>query len=179
MANVDIIEKGDTPRAAARNVEEIARLEKEAARERSLADRCADVVAGFAGTLGFVLTHAVLIAAWVAVNTDSVPGVPAFDPYPFGLLGAMFSLEGVLLAAFVLIKQNRMGARADERSHLDLQISLLAEQEVSKIIQMLERMSRAQGTEHEEVDTDTKEMARTTAVGRLAEHLHDKLPQGS
>jgi uncharacterized membrane protein len=91
----------------------------------------------------------------------------------------MFSLEGVLLAAFVLIKQNRMGARADERSHLDLQISLLAEQEVSKIIQMLERMSRAQGTEREVVDTDAKEMAQTTAVGRLAEHLHDKLPQGS
>ena len=87
MANVDIVEKGDTPRVAARNVEEIARLERKAARERSLADRCADVVAGFAGTLGFVLAHVAFIAAWVAVNTESLPGVPAFDPYPFGLLG--------------------------------------------------------------------------------------------
>ena len=179
MANVDIVEKGDTPRVAARNVQEIARLERKAARERSLADRCADVVAGFAGTLGFVLTHAALIAAWVAVNTGYVPGVPAFDPYPFGLLGAMFSLEGVLLAAFVLIKQNRMSTRADERSHLDLQISLLAEQEVSKIIEMLGRMSQAQGVEREVVDTDAKEMAETTAIGRLAEQLHDKLPLGS
>ena len=70
-----------------------------------------------------------------------------------------------------------MSARADERSHLDLQISPLAEQEVSKIIQMLERMCRAQGIEREVVDADAKEMAETTAVGRLADHLHEKLPQ--
>lgn len=176
MVDVDLAERGDTPRIAARNVEEIARLEREAARERPFADRVADVVAGSAGTLGFVLAHAALIAAWVAVNTEAVPGVPAFDPYPFGLLGGMFSLEGVLLAAFVLIKQNRMSARADERSHLDLQISLLAEQEVSKIIQMLERMCRAQGIEREVVDTDAEEMAETTAVGQLARRIHDKLP---
>ncbi len=80
MADVDLVGKDETPRVAARNVEEIARLEREAARERSLADRAADVVAGFAGTLGFVLAHAVLIAGWVAVNTETVPGVPAFDP---------------------------------------------------------------------------------------------------
>ena len=156
MADVNIVEKGDTPRVAARNVEEIARLEREAARERSLADRVADVVARSAGTLGFVLAHAA---------------------FPFGLLGGMFSLEGVLLAAFVLIKQNRMSARAEERSHLDLQISLLAEQEVSKIIQMLERLSAAQGVERQVVDPDAEEMAETTAVGRLAHHLHEKLPR--
>lgn len=176
MADVKIVERGDTPRAAARNVEEIARLERETARERSLADRVADVVARSAGTLGFVLAHAALIAAWIAVNTGAIPAVPAFDPFPFGLLGGMFSLEGVLLAAFVLIKQNRMSARAEERSHLDLQISLLAEQEVSKIIEMLERLSRAQGVERQVVDEDAEEMAETTAVGRLAHHLHEKLP---
>lgn len=178
MADVRIVGQGDTPRAAARNVEEIARLEREAARERSLADRVADVVARSAGTLGFVLAHAALIAGWVAVNTGAVPGVPPFDPFPFGLLGGMFSLEGVLLAAFVLIKQNRLGARAEERSHLELQISLLAEQEVSKIIEMLERLSAAQGVEREVVDDDAEEMAETTAVGRLAQHVHDKLPRG-
>ena len=176
MPGVDIVERGDTPRAAARNVEEIARLEREAARERGVADRVADVVARSAGTLGFVVGHVALIAAWMAVNTGAVPGVPAFDPFPFGLLGGMFSLEGVLLAAFVLIKQNRMSARAEERSHLDLQISLLAEQEVSKIIEMLERMCQAQGIERQVVDPDAKEMAGTTAVGRLARHLQDKLP---
>lgn len=176
MAKVEIVEEGDTPRAAARNVEEIARLEREAARERTLADRVADVVARSAGTLGFVLAHVALIAAWIAVNTERVAGVPAFDPFPFGLLGGMFSLEGVLLAAFVLMKQNCMSARADERSHLDLQISLLAEQEVSKIIQMLERISQAQGIERQVMDADAKDMAETTAVGRLAHHLHEKLP---
>ncbi len=65
-----------------------------------------------------MLLHAPLVASWAAVNAGFVPGIPAF-PYPFGLLGMLFSLEGVLLAAFVLMKQNRMSARAEQRSHLD------------------------------------------------------------
>jgi len=173
---VDIVEEGDTPEAAVRNIEQILRLEQEAADERSLTDRLADLVAGTVGSLGFVIAHCALTAGWVVLNTALVPGVPTFDPYPFGLLGSVLSLEGVILGAFVLMKQNRMSHRADERSHLDLQISLLAEQEITKMIQMLERMSRSQGIADQVMDKDAKEMASMTAVGAIAHHLHDKLP---
>jgi uncharacterized membrane protein len=103
--------------------------------------------------------------------------VPAFDPYPFGLLGMLFSLEGVLLAGFVLMKQNRMSAEAEQRSHLDLQISLLSEQEITKMIGMLEQVSHRLGIGRETMDAEAKEMAETTAVGGLARQLQEQLQE--
>ena len=116
-------------RAVARNIEEVVRLEQEAERARPPSSRVADLIAGMAGTLWFVVGHAVVIAAWTAVN-----------------------------------------------AHLDLQISLLAEQEVNKVLQMLERISRQMGIEDRVVDEEAHELARMTAVGDLAHDLHDRLP---
>ncbi|MGG5809365.1 DUF1003 domain-containing protein [Falsiroseomonas sp. CW058] len=165
------------PRAA-RNIDEIIRREEEEARRRPPSSRVADLVAGFAGHPSFILAHAALIAAWAALNLGAVPGIEPFDPWPFGLLGGFFSLEGVLLAAFVLMKQNRMAARDEERAHLDLQVSLLAEQEVTKVIQMLDRISHALRIEDQVVDEESREFGQQTAVGNLAQHLHDRLHPG-
>jgi uncharacterized membrane protein len=162
------------PRAA-RNIEEIIRREEEDARRRPPSSRIADIVARFAGTLSFVLLHFAFIIGWAIVNLGFVPGIEPFDPWPFGLLGGMFSLEGVLLAAFVLMKQNRMSVRDEERAHLDLQVSLLAEQEVTKVIQMLGRISAALHIEREVVDQEARELGEHTAVGEIAQHLHTRL----
>jgi uncharacterized membrane protein len=162
------------PRAAIRNIEEVVRLEQEAARRRSLADRIADLIAGFAGTIAFVLLHLAWFGVWASVNTGLVPLVPAFDPYPFQLLTMIVSMEGVLLATFVLIKQNRMGALADERGHLDLQVGLLTEQEVTKVIQMLERISAQLGIEAAVVDGEARELGQHTAVGAIAQRLQER-----
>lgn len=163
------------PRAAVRNIEEVVRLEAEAARNRSTSDRIADSIAGFAGTVLFVLLHLVWFCIWATVNAGLVPGIPAFDPYPFQLLCMLVSLEGVLLSTFVLIKQNRMSSRADERAHLDLQVGLLAEQEVTKLIQMVTRLSQHLAVP-EVVDEEAREFGQTTAVRALAEQLHQRLP---
>jgi len=162
-------------RRAVRNIEEIVALEEEEMRRRPPSSELADAVARFAGTPHFVLLHALGIAGYALVNSGLVPGVPAFDPFPYGLLGGFFSLEGVLLAAFVLMKQNRADARAEERAHLDLQISLLAEQEVTKVIQMLERVSAGLGIERQVVDQEARELGEVTAVGGLASKLHETL----
>jgi uncharacterized membrane protein len=164
------------PRTAIRNIEEVVRLE-EAARARPPSSRVADLVAGFAGTLGFGLLHGACIALWVAANTGLLPGVAPLDPYPFGLMGGFFSLERVLIATFMPIKQNRMSARAEERSHLDLQVSLLAEQEITKVIQMLERISAQLGIERQVMDAEAEELGHTAAGGGPARHLHDRLPE--
>lgn len=163
------------PTHASRNIEAIIRREEEEARHRPPASRVGEAVSRFAGSLAFLLLHAVLLAGWVTVNLGLVPGIEPFDPYPFGLLGGLFSMEGVLLAAFVLMKQNRMSAREEERAHLDLQVNMLAEQEVTKVIQMLERISTAMGIEHEVMDPEARELGRQTAVGNLAQQLHDRL----
>ncbi|MFC7478375.1 DUF1003 domain-containing protein [Dankookia sp. GCM10030260] len=158
-----------------RNIDEVVGLEQEAARQRSFADRAADGIAAFVGTVAFVLLRLLWFACWAVVNTGLVTFVPAFDPYPFQLLCLIVSLEGVLLSTFVLIKQNRMGALADQRSHLDLQVSLLAEQEVTKVIQMLQRISTQLGLEAVVMDEEARELSETTAVRNLAHRLRERL----
>jgi uncharacterized membrane protein len=167
----------EPPTTAQRNIDTIVRLEEEIARERRWSDRVADAIATFSGTITFALLHLVWFALWVVINTKLIPGIPAFDPYPFQLLAMLVSLEAVLLSTFVLIKQNRMGLRADRRSHLDLQINLLAEKEITKVIQMLERISARLGATEEVVDAEARELGEVTAVDDLAHELHAKLPE--
>ena len=125
-------------RTVMQNIQAVIRMEQEQEHERSTKDKVADSIGTFAGTVTFVAVHLVWFALWAAINTRLLPFVPAFDPYPFQLLCMIVSLEGVLLSTFVLIKQNRMGQRSDRRNQLDLQINLLTEKEVTKVIQMLE-----------------------------------------
>lgn len=164
------------PRTALGNIETIIRLEEEQSQRRPLSERVSDAIGTFVGRPLFVLIHAAWFVAWAAVNAGLVPGVPRFDPYPFSLLCMIVSLEGVLLTTFVLIKQNRMSQRADRRSHLDLQVNMLAEQEVSKVIEMLARISTHLGVESNARDAEAKELAQVTAIDDLARELNRKLP---
>ncbi len=167
----------EPPQAAQQNIDTIVRIEEAIARERTTGDRVADAIATFSGTIGFALLHVAWFVVWVVVNTRLVPGIPAFDPYPFQLLAMLVSLEAVLLSTFVLIKQNRMGLRADRRSHLDLQINLLAEKEITKVIQMLDRIADRLGATEQVADQETRELGEVTAVDRLAHELHERLPE--
>lgn len=163
------------PGAVRENIRAIIAMEEQQARARGLGDRLSDAIAGFAGTVLFVAVHLVGFAVWAAVNLQLIPGVPAFDPYPFALLCMILSMEGVLLSTFVLIKQNRMGRRSDRRNHLDLQINLLTEKEVTKTIQLLRAVAARLGVEDE--DEEVAELAHETAVGDLAEELTRSIPE--
>ena len=164
------------PRTVQDNIQSIIALEEEQEQDRSFSDRVADAIATFAGTVVFVLVHLAWFGLWAAVNMGYLKLVAPFDPYPFQLLCMLVSLEGVLLSTFVLIKQNRSGLRADRRAHLDLQINLLTEKEVTKVIQLLERISAHLGIE-EPMDAEAKEMSEDTAVADLARELKHSLPE--
>jgi uncharacterized membrane protein len=110
--------------------------------------------------------------AWVGLNA----GIWKFDPYPFALLCMLVSLDGVLLSTFVLIKQNRMSERADHRRHLDLQINLLAEKEVTKVLQLQHLICRRLGIEEAETDREIAELSDVTATENLARQLQEKIP---
>ena len=166
-----------TPHTVRDNIQTIIRLEEQQEYERSLSDRIGDTIGTFAGTITFVALHLALFVAWAVVNRDMIPGIPAFDPYPFSLLTMIVSMEGVLITTFVLIKQNRMGARADRRNQLDLQINLLTEKEVTKVIQMLDRIAAHLKIEQEVADAETRELGEVTAVGELAKELKQALPE--
>lgn len=158
------------------NIETVARLEEEFLEQRSLTDRIGDAVGGFAGSMTFVLVHLVWFVMWLAVNTSRLPAIRPFDPFPFVLLTMIVSMEGVLLATFVLMKQNRMSRRADQRAHLNLQIDLLAEKEVTKMLQLQLMLCDHLGVKQAR-DREVSELSADTAVERLARELKRKLPE--
>lgn len=127
-----------------RNIATIARLREEAEQQKSLQERAADAITRFSGSMTFVYIHATWFVAWIVVNLGLV-GLPTFDPYPFGLLTLIVSLEAIFLSTFVLLSQNRQAALADHRADLDLQINLLAEYEVTRILSLVDRIAEKLG----------------------------------
>lgn len=103
--------------------------------------------------------------------------VAAFDPFPYSLLDRIMSLEGVLLACAVLMKQRHEGRLSERRSHLNLQVNLLVEKKVTKLIQMVQQMSVAEGTEQQVTDTETRGLGEVTAMGNLAEEPDYRLDE--
>jgi len=158
------------------NIETVARLEREFLEQRTWAERLGDGIADFVGTMLFIIVHLFALLAWIVINTGKI-GVRPFDPYPFVLLTMIVSMEGVLLATFVLMKQNRMSRRADQRNHLNLQIDLLAEKEITKILQLQRAMCQRLGIPEAVADEEVHELSEHTAVDKLASELAKKLPQ--
>jgi len=108
------------------NIAAIAELEEEALDRRSRTERDSDVIVKFIGSVKFLVLHVILVAAWSTVNLGLIPSVKAFDPLPFDILALFVASESVFLTIFVLISQNRMARQAERRSHLDLQVGMLA-----------------------------------------------------
>jgi len=162
---------------AQQNIETVAKLENQFLEERSLADRIGDAVGAFVGTMWFVSIHVVWFVSWFFINTGLIPGIRPFDPYPFIFLSMSVSVEGVLLTTFVLMKQNRMARRADLRNQLNLQVDLLAEKEITKMLQMLRAMADHMGLEQEAHEPEARELSENTAVETLAQELRNKIPE--
>jgi len=163
--------------AAAHNIRTIVELERSALRDTSWSDRMSDRISRFVGSLSFVLFHVVAFVTWAAWNGLAAPQL-RFDPYPYGLLTFIVSLEGVLIATFVLITQNRMSRQSDHRDHLDLQVDLLAEQEMTLVLRMLRRISDRLGIPHEDDDTARAEkLTKETNVYQLMEQIKQELPE--
>jgi uncharacterized membrane protein len=169
---MEAINQSATPPSTEANINTIVRLEERALKERTFGDRISDSIANFVGSIGFVAVHVVWFGVWVGLNA----GLWKFDAYPYQLLCMLVSLEGVLLSTFVLIKQNRMSHRADHRGHLDLQINLLAEKEVTKVLQMQRLICRRMGIEEIEADREVAELRDVTAVDNLAREVRRKVP---
>jgi uncharacterized membrane protein len=159
------------------NIDTILRLEAEQEERVSQTDRLSEAIGQFAGTNAFIILQIVWVAIWVAVNSGLMGRLPVFDPFPFALLSMILALEAVLLTGFVLIRQNRMSAKADQRSHLDLQINLLAEREATKVIQLLQRIGGHLGIEEDMTDREAQELGKHTKVEDLARDLRRTLDE--
>jgi uncharacterized membrane protein len=132
-----------------RNIRTIIRLRRKAARERTVHDHIADTITSFSGRMGFVYVHIVWFGVWILLNTGSV-GVRAFDPFPYGLLTMIVSLEAIFLSTVVLISQNRLSGEIEHRADLDLHIGLLTEHELTRALQMLDAIQSKLGIDDDE-----------------------------
>jgi uncharacterized membrane protein len=170
-------EKGEAPEnaPAQRNIESISRLERDLILSRSPAEHLADRITSLAGSAPFLLLHVVLFGAWIIVNVGLIPGLKPFDAFPFSFLTLTVSLEVIFLTLLVLLNQNRMIKEADKRTHLDLQLTMLIEQESTALLKLVRGIGSHLGVE---VDTDPsdQELVEETDVHHLAKRLDEHLP---
>lgn len=158
-----------------KNIKAIARLEKRAAQKHTHGERVAAAVTRFAGSVQFIVIHVVWFVLWIAANAHLLPGIVPWDPFPYSFLTLVVSLEAIFLSLLVLMTQNRLTRDADKRAQLDLQINLLAEQESTATLQMLEKICQHLGINIEgEIQA---QLSKQTDVNMLAKTLEEKLPQ--
>ena len=133
--------------------------------------RVADAITHFTGSMRFVYLHLALFGLWVIFNLGLVPGVPQFDP-SFVIL-AVASVEAIFLSTFILISQNRMAAAADKRADLDLQINLLSEHEVTKLIALVSSIADRMGVKTE-VDPEVDELKQDVAPEAVLDEIEER-----
>jgi uncharacterized membrane protein len=138
------------PRVIHQNIATLVAAKDEVDRSRGLQDHLADVITAFSGTMTFVYMHLIWFMVWLTWNLVLAPD-QAFDPYPFGMLTTIVSLEAIFLSTFVLITQNRQAHIADRRADLDIQVNLLAEHEITRLLRLSHAIAKRLNVEAEDV----------------------------
>ncbi len=154
-----------------RNIRALIERRQADDRRKGWQERLADAITRFSGSMSFVYIHLVLFGAWIVVNLFG-PEWIRFDP-TFVVLAMFASVEAIFLSTFVLITQNRMAALADKRADLDLQISLLSEHEVTRLIKLVTAMASRMGIE-ESHDPELKELAKDVRPERVLDEMERK-----
>jgi uncharacterized membrane protein len=152
-----------------RNVALVAELDDAAREKLTPVERCIDRITTFCGSPGFLWAQALFVVLWVGLNL--LPGTPHWDPPPFSILAAVVSMEALLLSTFILMTQNRQAVLADRRNHLDLQMSLLAEQENTKILSLVHRIAKRLGVDED--DPEVGVLAESARPEKLVEQIEE------
>ncbi|WPH22482.1 DUF1003 domain-containing protein [Variovorax paradoxus] len=163
---------GDEPRVAGvvdRNIAALVRRRQEQKVSSGLEDQVADAITRFAGSMKFVYLHLLVYGGWIVVNLGWVPGVRAFDP-TFVVLAMVASVEAIFISTFVMISQNRMAAIADQRADLDLQISLLGEHEITKLVTLVAEIAKRMDIPAAE-DPELDELSKNVSPERVLDRI--------
>lgn len=142
--------------------------------KRTWLEKFADWLTARFGSIAFLSINALWFGAWIAINVGWIPVVSPFDPFPFGLLTMIVSLEAIFLAIIVLISQNREARIGEFREEVELQISTIAEGEVTKLIKLMVLMLEKQGVKIEE-DPELKKMLKPVDNSAIERQLEDEL----
>ena len=146
------------------NVQAVTKLERDALDQLTAVDRVTARITRVAGSATFIAVHAVWFTTWIVLNTTRY----AFDAYPFSLLNLVVALEAVFLTSVVLMTQNKMARVADRRDHLDLQVNMLAEQELTAMLHMLHGLCTHAGVSVSIRDERVQQLLKETDIHKIS-----------
>jgi uncharacterized membrane protein len=158
-----------------RNIHALNERRRSEERQATAQEKLAQAITRFTGSMLFVYIHLALFGFWIIANLGWVPGVPKWDE-SFVVLAMWASVEAIFLSTFVLISQNRMQAAADKRADLDLQISLLAEHEITKLVTLVSAMAERMGV-RTEVDEELDEITQDVAPEAVLDEIEATQPK--
>ena len=136
-------------------------------------ERIADVLTRVASSTPFLVSHIIWFAAWISWNSGAF-GLRAFDPFPFGLLTLVVSLEAIFLSIFVLLAQGREASIAELREEVTLQVNLRTEAEVTKVLQLLAGLYTRQGYRLSD-DAELKQMLQPLDPSDIERELIEQI----
>jgi uncharacterized membrane protein len=153
--------------ALARNIEALRSRRRAEDAAATAEERIASAITRFTGSMRFVYLHAAGYGFWIIANLGWVPGVTPWDP-TYVVLAMMASVEAIFLSTFILISQNRMATASDRRAELDLQVSLLSEHEITRLVEMVSAIA-----DHLDVPRpgDVEELKRNVAPEAVLDAL--------
>ncbi|WP_431855916.1 DUF1003 domain-containing protein [Azospirillum sp.] len=157
-----------------RNIQALQRRRQHEEAKASFEERIADGITRFTGSMTFVYLHLAFFGFWIIANLGWIPGVPKWDE-SFVELAMMASVEAIFLSTFVLISQNRMAKTADKRADLDLQISLLAEHEITKLATLVAAIAERLDV-RTAVDQELDEIKRDVAPEAVLDEIESEAP---
>lgn len=140
-------------------------FEAKSLRSRSLLTQISDDLTEVCGSTPFLIFHIILFAAWISLNTGLIPGTVPFDPFPFGLLTMVVSLEAIFLSIFILVSQNRSSLVSTMREEVHLRVNLIAEEEITKTLEVLAEIRKHIGIKKS--DPELEEMLQRTDTGYI------------
>ena len=142
--------------------------------KRTTMEKIADSMTSHFGSNTFLWLNVILFIAWILVNTNNISGVAPFDPFPFNLLTNIVSLEAIILAIFVLISQNRTSKIDDLREETHLQLNLISEREITKLMKMTALLLEKQGIDLSQ-DPELKKMVRPVSEEEIQKRLEKEI----
>src|SRR4051794_2969559 len=158
-----------------RNIQALQRRRRRDEQEATAEERIAEAITRFTGSMRFVYLHLAFFGFWIVANLGWLPGIPTWDE-SFVVLAMMASVEAIFLSTFVLISQNRMAAAADTRADLDLQISLLAEHEVTKLVKLVSEIAERLDIKSE-VGPELREIGQDVAPDAVLDEIEATKPE--
>ena len=162
------------PKDAGQNGQAVKSIKAKANEKRSFTEIVIDRMIAVLGSHLFLFTNALVIIAWIIINSGLIPGIKPFDKFPFPFLTTAVSLESIIVAILVLTSQIRASKVADLREEVQLQVNVLTEEEITRMMSMLVLLLQKNHIPIPE-DKRLQELLRDTDIGNIEKSMEKQI----